>query len=52
MRKIDRVGASLWAAANNKDEAVGPTLGMLERQRVRVWLSNAYKLLDQVFAGE
>lgn len=48
MRKIDRVGASLWAAANNKDEALGPTLGLMERQRVRVWLNNAYKALDEV----
>lgn len=48
MRKIDRIGASLWAAANNKDESVGPTLGMLERQRVRVWLNNAYAELDRV----
>lgn len=50
MRKIDRVGASLWAAANNKDEAIGPTLGLLERQRVRVWLNNAYRALDEVLA--
>ena len=52
MRKIDRIGASLWAAANNKDEAVGPTLGMLERQRVRVWLSKAYGELDRVLGEE
>lgn len=50
MRKIDRIGASLWAAANNKDESVGPTLGMLERQRVRVWLDKAYAQLDRVLA--
>lgn len=50
MRKIDRIGASLWAAANNKDETLGPTLGLLERQRVRVWLNNAYKALDAVLA--
>lgn len=48
MRKIDRVGASLWAAANNKDEKIGPTLGLLERQRVRVWLNKAYTELDRV----
>ena len=48
MRKIDRIGASLWAAANNKDEALGPTLGLLERQRVRVWLNKAYAELDRV----
>ena len=48
MRKIDRVGASLWAAANNKDEKIGPTLGLLERQRVKVWLKKAYAELDRV----
>lgn len=48
MRKIDRVGASLWAAANNKDEALGPTLGLLERQRVRIWLNKTYAELDRV----
>lgn len=46
MRKIDRVGASLWAAANNKDEARGPSLGIIERQRVKVWLNKAYAQLD------
>lgn len=48
MRKIDRIGASLWAAANNKDAAAGPTLSMLERQRVKVWLSKTYSELDRV----
>ncbi|BBO88649.1 mobilization protein [Desulfosarcina ovata] len=48
MRKIDRIGASLWAAANNKDKAIGPTLGLLERQRVKVWLKKAYAELDRV----
>lgn len=48
MRKIDRVGASLWAAANNKDVNLGPTLGLLERQRVKVWLNKAYGELDRV----
>jgi hypothetical protein len=48
MRKIDRAGASLWAAANNKDKAKGPTLGVMERQRVRVWLNKAYSELDKV----
>jgi len=48
MRKIDRTGASLWAAANNKNPKVGPALGLLERQRVRVWLNKAYGELDRV----
>ncbi|RVU85764.1 mobilization protein [Leucothrix sargassi] len=43
MRKIDRIGASLWAAANNKDKSTGEVLGMLERQRVKVWLGKAYE---------
>jgi hypothetical protein len=50
MRKIDRAGASLWAAANNKDAAVGPTLGLLERQRVKIWLNKVYAELDRVLA--
>lgn len=48
MRKIDRIGASLWSAANNKDKSQGPTLGLLERQRVKVWLNKAYTELDRV----
>lgn len=51
MRKIDRVGASLWAAANNKDAALGPSLGLLERQRVKVWLHKAYAELDEILAS-
>lgn len=47
MRKIDRAGASLWAAANNKDAELGPTLGLLERQRVKMWLNRAYAELDR-----
>lgn len=43
MRKIDHFGSSFWAAANNRDEALGPCLGIMERQRVRVWLRNAYE---------
>lgn len=51
MRKIDRVGASLWAAANNKDPELGPSLGLLERQRVRVWRGKAYAELDRILAA-
>jgi hypothetical protein len=44
MRKIDRQNASFWAATNT---TAGPdALGMLERQRVRTWLKNAYATLD------
>ena len=51
MRKIDRTGASLWAAANNKDPQVGPALGLMERQRVRVWLNKAYGELERVLTS-
>ena len=44
MRKIDRQNASFWAASHT---TTGPdTLGMLERQRVRTWLKNAYAALE------
>jgi hypothetical protein len=48
MRKIDHISASFWAAANNADSHVGPTLGLLERQRVKTWLSKTYSQLDQL----
>ena len=48
MRKIDRAGASYWAAANNKNADAGPTLGLLERQRVKIWLNKSYAELDRV----
>jgi hypothetical protein len=46
MRKIDRHNASFWAAVNSRS---GPdSLGLLERQRVRMWLRNAYETLDRL----
>ena len=46
MRKIDRQNSSFWAACNAKQ---GPdALGLLERQRVRTWLKNAYAALDSL----
>lgn len=50
MQKIDHISASFWAAANNTDSEIGPTLGLLERQRVRTWLNKTYQQLDHVFA--
>ena len=44
MRKIDRFDASFWAAINNRSSP--DALGMLERQRVKVWLKSAYDTLD------
>jgi hypothetical protein len=45
MRKIDASSASFWAAAR-PGEKDGGGLGLVERQRVRVWLKHAYQELD------
>lgn len=44
MRKIDHGNASLWAAAHGQDAG----LGLMDRQRVKVWLKRAYQQLDLV----
>jgi hypothetical protein len=41
MQKIDQHSVSFWAAVNHPDRAASG-LGMLERQRVKVWLNRAY----------
>ena len=46
MSKIDRQNASFWAALNDRS---GPdALGLLERQRVKMWLRKTYDTLDTV----
>ena len=44
MRKIDHGNASLWAAAHSKESG----LGLMERQRVKVWLNRVYQQIDLV----
>lgn len=46
MRKIDHGNASLWAAAHTKE--VG--LGLMDRQRVKVWSKRVYQQFDQAGA--
>jgi hypothetical protein len=41
MMKIDASSASFWAIAN-KSEADNSGLRILERQRVKLWLTHAY----------
>lgn len=48
MRKIDQANASFWAATQRGDG--DPVLGLLERQRVRVWLHRTYEDLASVLA--
>lgn len=50
MRKIDRQSASFWAAANSKDSNGKPLLGIMDRQRVKVWIEKSYAELDKVLA--
>jgi len=50
MRKIDQFDKSFWAAVNNTDPAQGECLGMMERQRVKVWLRHAYAAFSSVDA--
>jgi hypothetical protein len=47
MTKIDGNSYSFWAAKNKDADAVNG-LGLLERQRVKVWLDHVYKELDAV----
>jgi hypothetical protein len=44
MQKIDHHSSSFWAATQSGDKTHG--LGMLERQRVKVWISKVYEQLD------
>lgn len=45
--KIDAGSTSFWAA-KNKSETEVKGLGLLERQRVKVWLNQAYEQIDTV----
>ena len=44
MRKIDQNNTSFWKAVNDRESE--RALGLLERQRVKIWLKNTYKLFD------
>jgi hypothetical protein len=47
MNKIDASSSSFWAAAN-KAEGDVTGLGLLERQRVKVWLKNCFAEIDRL----
>ncbi len=46
MHKIDKQNASFWAAIHRRDGV--DSLGMLERQRVKMWLKHTYDAFDSV----
>jgi hypothetical protein len=43
MSKIDSHSGSFWSATRNTD---AHALGVLKRQRVKMWLKNAYGEID------
>ena len=47
LNKIDAGNASFWAARNRSDNDPNG-LGILERQRVKMWLNHAYEQIDTV----
>ncbi|MCX7066402.1 MAG: mobilization protein [Methylococcales bacterium] len=47
MTKIDGNSYSFWAAKNKDTESL-TALGLLERQRVKIWLNHAYKEIETV----
>ena len=47
VQKIDAANASFWAARNNTAKD-GPGLGMMERQRLKIWFNQALAEIDKV----
>jgi hypothetical protein len=45
--KIDAENSSFWSA-QQKNPETGKGLGILQRQRVKVWLQHAYQQVDSV----
>ncbi len=45
IQKIDATSSSFWAASNAPDKAT-TGLGLMERQRVKLWLRGVYQQLD------
>jgi len=51
VQKIDATNASFWAARHGTlpgATGAGPSLGLMERQRLKLWLSHAYGELEKV----
>jgi hypothetical protein len=45
VQKIDAANSSFWAAKNSANataSATGARLGLMERQRLKLWLNHAY----------
>ena len=49
VQKIDARNASFWAA-RNASAIDGPGLGLMERQRLKMWMNQAYDAIGRVGA--
>ena len=47
MTKVDSNSYSFWAAKNKDTESLDP-LGLLERQRMKIWLNHAYREISAI----
>jgi len=47
INKIDAANSSFWAAKNIADKDAAP-LGLMDRQRVKMWLRDVYRELDAI----
>ena len=47
INKIDATNSSFWAAKHG-GESEGPGLGLMDRQRVKMWLRDVYREIDAV----
>ena len=45
IQKIDNASSSFWKAKSDKD---GGGLGLMDRQRVKIWLRDVYREIDEV----
>ena len=48
MQKIDNSSSSFWKAKSGDKDASG--LGLMDRQRVKMWLRDVYREIDEVGA--
>ena len=46
MQKIDNASSSFWKAKSADKDASG--LGLMDRQRVKMWLRDVYREIDEV----
>lgn len=46
VQKIDAANASFWAAKNTPNQG-GASLGLMERQRLKLWLAHAYAEIER-----